>query len=340
MKVVLITPNFHQPRGNTVTVQRIANELENLNIQTEIISITEDNNITSLPKADVYHGFNAYRFYRFWEYIDIKPKSYVITLTGTDLNHNLFEEKTRPVIAASLENAQAIHVFNEEAKQIITNELPNLSEKTYIIPQGIDCFPNTKIEYHKENATFLFVLPAGIRKVKNIPFAIEFLTRLKKNYPNLRLWLVGPVLEEHEGEIVKELVRKNSSWVTYHGQVPHKQMGAIYNQADCILNTSISEGQPSSILEAMAYNLPVIASNNQGNRSIVSHEKTGLIYKTSDEFLDYAERILNNIELRQVLSTRAKEFVNQHHNSQQEARHLLDIYNSVLNSQTRSESHV
>ncbi|QOR68717.1 glycosyltransferase family 4 protein [Cytobacillus suaedae] len=330
MKVVLVTPNFHQPRGNTVTVRRIANELENLKVQTEIISMTEDNvAATPLPEADVYHGFHAYQFFRFMERLEKKPKSYVITLTGTDLNHNLFDEKTRPIVVSCLQNAKAIHVFNEEAKHILINELPDLSRKTHIVPQGVDRFPQYELDYHKEYQSFLFVLPAGIRKVKNVPFAIESLARLKEKHQNVCLWLVGPVLEEDEGKIVEEFVHTNSSWITYLGQVPHKQMGAIYQQADCILNTSISEGQPSSILEAMAHELPVIVSDNQGNRSIVTHQETGLVYNTSDEFLDYTEQIMNNNELRQMLGKKAKDFVDQHHNSQKEAKHLFDIYQDI-----------
>ncbi len=332
MKVVLVTPNFHQSRGNTVTVQRIANELENFKVQTEIISMTEDNDITSLPEADVYHGFHAYRFYTFMEQLERKPKSYVITLTGTDLNHNLFDEKTRPMVLSCLQKANAVHVFNEEAKHILLNELPNILKKTHVIPQGIDRFQQVVIDHKKENQTFLFVLPAGIRKVKNVPFAIEFLTQLNEKYKNVRLWLVGPILEDDEGKKVEELVHTNSSWITYLGQVPHNKMGTIYQQADCVLNTSISEGQPSSILEAMAHELPVIVSDNQGNRSIVSHQETGLVYNTPDEFLDYTEQIMNNNELRQMLGKNAKDFVDQHHNSQKEAKHLLNIYQDIISN--------
>jgi glycosyltransferase involved in cell wall biosynthesis len=329
VKVLLVTPNFHQPRGNTVTVQRIADGLEKSGVQTDIISITEENVVKFLPKADIVHGFHAYRFYKFLERLDTKPDSYIITLTGTDLNHHLFDEKARPDVLSCLRGAKAIHVFNEEAKQILLNEIPEVKHKTVIIPQGTTEFLDMNIEQQKEDGTFLFVLPAGIRKVKNIPFAIEALRSLYKENPKIRLWLVGPILEEVEGEVVKELFQANKEWVHYLGQVPHEKMGAIYTQADCVLNTSHSEGQPSSILEAMSYCLPVLVSNNQGNRSIVSHKETGFIYTTPDQFLDYAEQIINNIELGQTIGKKAKQYIAEHHSGKKEAEHLIKIYQNA-----------
>ncbi|WP_176555808.1 glycosyltransferase [Virgibacillus ndiopensis] len=329
MKVLLVTPNFHQPRGNTVTVQRIADGLKKSDVQTDIISITEENLVKTLPKAEVVHGFHAYHFYKFLEKLDTKPASYIITLTGTDLNHHLFDEKTREDVIFCLRNAKAIHVFNQEAKHILLKELPEVKHKTAIIPQGTTEIPDKSLQQPKEDDTFLFVLAAGIRKVKNIPFAIESLRSLYEKNSKVRLWLVGPILEEAEGEVVKELLQANKKWVSYLGKVPHKKMGVIYTQADCVLNTSHSEGQPASILEAMSSCLPVLVSNNQGNRSIVSHRETGFIYTTSNQFLDYAEQILNNIELRQTIGENAKQYIAENHSSEKEAKQLIQIYQNT-----------
>ncbi|MDL4842261.1 glycosyltransferase [Aquibacillus rhizosphaerae] len=330
MKVVLVTPNFHQPRGNTITVQRIADGLKSMNVDTEIVSTTEDTEMTFLPEADVVHGFHAYKFYSFMEKLDVKPKSYVLTLTGTDLNHNLFDKKTRPDVLTCLRNSVAIHVFNEEAKQTLLSEVPEVKEKTFMVPQGTEILHDTKADYQKQENTFLFVLPAGIRKIKNVPAAIEMMEKLHQKYNHVRLCLVGPILEKEEGKIVSEMVEDNNDWIDYLGQLPHEKMGTIYYQADCVLNTSHSEGQSSAILEAMAHGLPALVSDNQGNRSIVSHEKTGFIYQNSDQFLDYAEKIMNNNTLRYKIGESAKEYISQNHSSESEIKRLLKIYRKAL----------
>ena len=331
MKVILATPNFHQPRGNTVTVKRIADELESFGVETEIISITEDHDITSLPEADIIHGFHAYRFYKFIEKLDVDIDQYLVTMTGTDLNHDLFDQVRRKDVIRSLTGAKAIHVFDEKAKQTLMGEVPVLKDKIHIVPQGISAFPDSDYHLQKEEGSFLFVLPAGIRSIKNIPFAIEMLKTLHYEYPNIRLWLVGPVIEVREGQIVDDLVKKNSDWVRYIGGVPHEKMGAIYKLADVMLNTSHSEGQSSAILEAMKSGLPVLVSGNQGNRNLVTHEKTGYVYNDTNQFLDFAKRLVNNIEIREKLGQAAKQSIEESRSGKSEGEELLKIYKTALN---------
>lgn len=330
MKIVLALPYFPQPRGNTVTVQRIADGLMRLGVQTEIISTTEEKISNSIQCTDLVHGFHAYQFYKFMQKLDNKPDSYVVTLTGTDLNHDLFNPDRREDVLSSLNGAKAIHVFEEKARDILVEEAPKLKDKIFTIVQGISSFSDRDCSFTKEPNTFLFVLPAGIRNVKNIPFAITALHELHKKQPNIRLWLVGPVLEEEEGTVVLDLVEQHRDWITYIGQVPHIEMGCVYEKADAVLNTSHSEGQPCAILEAMSYALPVIASNIQGNRSIISDGKTGFLFNDQNEFINYAEKVINNNEIRGIIGQSAKAYVAEHHSSSDEAKALLKIYHSIL----------
>ncbi|WP_245804764.1 glycosyltransferase [Halobacillus hunanensis] len=328
VKILLASPNFHQPRGNTVTVQRIANSLEKLAIDTEIISTTEKE-WTTLPTADLVHGFHAYHFYKFMQKLDHKPDPYMVTITGTDLNHDLFDEKKRKDVFASLRGAEAIHVFDDKAKSIIINELPEIEDKIFTIAQGNSDFPGETPPVEKAEDTFLFVLPAGIRKVKNVPAAIHMMQELHDKFPRVRLWLVGPIIEEEEGKTVQELVCQYD-WVQYLGQVPHSTMGSIYQRADVVINTSHSEGQPSSLIEAMGYSLPVLVSNNPGNQSIVSHLETGFVYNDPNEFLDYSEQIINNNEIKQKIGQQAKQYIIKHHSNTNEANAFVKIYKNII----------
>ncbi|WP_186763770.1 glycosyltransferase family 4 protein [Planomicrobium sp. CPCC 101079] len=330
MKIVLVSPNYPQPRGNTVTVERIAANLGKLGVETEIVSSTDEPVPVRLPDADLVHGFHAHRFYKFMEQLVEPPHRYVVTMTGTDLNVDLFQPEKRQDVLTALEGAAAIHVFDEKAKAVLIQEASHLSQKIFPIAQGNSEFPDAASLAEKEPGTFLFMLPAGIRKVKNVPAAIGMLEKLRASYPELRLWLAGPVLEESEGMLVGSLVEQHKDWIRYLGAVPHPHMGPLYRQADVVLNSSLSEGQPAAILEAMGYGRPVLVSNILGNDGIVSHEENGFLYSNENEFLAYAELLMNNYEVREKMGLQAKKHIAEHHSSINEAEALLAIYRSIL----------
>ncbi|RIW37312.1 glycosyltransferase [Bacillus salacetis] len=333
MKIVLASPDFHQQRGNTVTVQRIANGLKQSGAEIEIVSMTEGSVSYPLPEADLIHGFHAYKFYSFMNKLKESRTSrtpFIITMTGTDLNHDLFDKNKCEKVRSCLIEAHAITVFDQDAKDALVQQIQGIETKIHIIHQGTSDLKNANTRIHKEEGTFLFVLPAGIRKVKNIRFAIHALDKLHDRHQQIRLLLVGPVIEEEEGKLVKELAGKRRDWVSYIGQLPHDEMGAVYEQADVVLNTSHSEGQPAAILEAMENGIPVIASDNNGNRNIVTHGKTGFVYTNESEFLDYAEALLNNNELRKEFGSSAKSYILHNHSREYETHALLSIYRRVM----------
>lgn len=332
MKVVLAVPNFPQPRGNTVTVKRIADRLKSIGIDTDIISTTEEKTINPPEDADLIHGFHAYRFYEYSKRTEEKIEPFLLSITGTDLNHDFYNPDRRTQMIETLNNAKAVHVFTKEAKVTLIGECPQFENKVFVIPQGTSSFPKTETRIDKEENTFVFLLPAGIRKVKNIPGAIEMLQLLHQKFPHIRVWIAGPILEEEEGTIVKQLVDEYKDWLSYFGEVSFPEMGSLYRQADVLINSSFSEGQASAILEAMDHSLPVIVFGNQGNKSIVEHGKTGFIYEETDQFLDYAEQIMNNNELRQRIGKQAAQYIAECHSGEKEAVAFQRLYQHILSN--------
>ncbi|MEQ6375663.1 glycosyltransferase family 4 protein [Bacillaceae bacterium S4-13-56] len=327
MKIILATPFFHQNRGNTVTTKRIAHGLHLLGIDNETISITQP--LISLPQGDLYHGFNAYRFYQFFKNHKERIHQYVVTLTGTDLNHDLYDPIRRHEVIECLSRAEAIHVFHHSAKKDLVIEIPHVEDKIHVIPQSADIFQIDKVNRYKKSSEFIFLLPAGIRKIKNIPEAISMLEKVHHTHPNMKLWLVGPVLEEDEEKIVQKLVHDNN-WIHYFGEFPHEKMGELYKEADVVLNTSLTEGQPAALLEAMGMGKPVIASSNQGNESIIKSNWNGLIYHDQQQFIGHCEKLIQDSSLRETLGSVAKAYIEEHHSLEDEAKAFLEVYQKVL----------
>jgi len=77
----------------------------------------------------------------------------------------------------------------------------------------------------------------------------------------------------------------------------NSDINSILNNYDILVNTSLIEACPYSILEAMANGLPIIASNVGGNKELVQHEANGYLYTDFADLADYILRFIQNPKL-------------------------------------------
>ena len=112
-----------------------------------------------------------------------------------------------------------------------------------------------------------------------------------------------------EGQI-REKVRSDGLRVRLLGQVPHRQLPEIMNNADAFVLPSLYEGHPKTLIEAMSCGLPVIGTDVPGIRELIRHRETGYLCGTSPEEIRAAiEELLADPGLRARLGERAREFI-------------------------------
>lgn len=337
MKIALITPYYTPPvRGNAVTVRRIAAHLAAAGCEADVYSLdglaaAEILHEVRQTKPDVIHGFHAHlggRVAR--EIARTVGAPYIVTLTGSDA-YEALEDGRREETLAVLRDAAAIVVFDSSVKHRIADHHPSLAEKTRVIPQGVE-LPGEDFHWGEERfnaGEFVFFLPAGLRPVKDIGFALAPLTELQQEDPRVRLLVAGPVLDGSYGEkILAELERY--PFARYLGVVGRDAIGALYRRADVVLNTSLFEGgMANSVLEAMVFGRPVLAADIEGNRSIVLEGKTGLLYRDEGELLHKARQLLEDDALRRRLGEQGRRLVRERFSPEREAAAYRQLYGRV-----------
>lgn len=111
----------------------------------------------------------------------------------------------------------------------------------------------------------------------------------------------GPERKRVEEAVAK--LPKNIT-VTLKGRIPNPAIYAFYDEVrpDLFLNVSASEGVPVSIMEAMSFGIPVIATDVGGNSEIVSHENGVLIHIAEDELVRAINHFtqMNHSDLEQL----------------------------------------
>lgn len=92
--------------------------------------------------------------------------------------------------------------------------------------------------------------------------------------------------------------------VRFHGALPQRELGAFYKAADIFVMPSYREGFPRVMLEAMAYGLPIVATDAGGTRDLCGPIQRKYIVDRLDEmaFRRAVERLLSSAKERRALS--------------------------------------
>jgi glycosyltransferase involved in cell wall biosynthesis len=168
-------------------------------------------------------------------------------------------------------------------------------KKTTIIPNGVnfDKFKPTNDELNKNTVLFLADENNPRKNFQLASSAIELLNNNKINF-------VSP-------------------YPTDHVQIPH-----ILNNASVFLLTSHNEGSPNVVKEAMACNIPIVATDVGDVKEIIG--ETEGCYLVSFDPNDVAEKIKRALKFGK--RTKGRKNI-QHLESSVVAQILIDTYNSI-----------
>jgi glycosyltransferase involved in cell wall biosynthesis len=325
--------------GNVVTVARIARGLAERGVELRVWDLSASATAAIESEVAAYrpaliHAFHAHRTGPLALRVARRGGiPLVVTCTGTDVNHDLFDPQRTPVVRQVLENAARITVFHTSIAKRIASAVPDLGGRLVEIPQSVSLPGDEGFDLRAcwplPAGITLFVLPAGIRAVKNPTFPLAPLGRLVTVLPEIRLLLAGPVLNPVVGTALLDSLA-TLPWARYVGAVPHAQMGSLLSQADVVVNCSVSEGgMANSVLEALWLGRAVLASDVEGNRSVIEDGRTGLLFRDEVEFERIAAVLARDPALRARLGLAGRELVAQRYPPEREIDGYRGIYHEL-----------
>ena len=156
--------------------------------------------------------------------------------------------------------------------------------------------------YSEEDKIIIYV--AELNANKNQQMLIRMMTELKTK--NVRLLLVGADnFNSQYQQLAKELKVDNS--VEFMGH--REDVAELIRISDICAASSLREGLPVNIMEAMASGLPVIAGDNRGHRSLIKNNEDGFVVKPDDYVAaaDLADKLFKDKDLYLQISGKAAE---------------------------------
>jgi glycosyltransferase involved in cell wall biosynthesis len=337
---VLAPFTFPSVRGNAITVDRIVRGLREGGVDVRVWDLSSTPEATIESEVEDYrpnliHAFHAFRVGPLALRIARRAEiPLVVTLTGTDANHDLFDPERASIVRRVLEGARSLTVFHASIAERVSRALPDLRARLIEIPQSVRMDVRNDFDLGSRwalpSTRCLFVFPAGIRMVKNPTMPLAPLDRLVRRHADVRLLYVGPILNAEEGEALSGALQ-DRPWARHVGAVPHEQMASLLAQADVVLNCSISEGgMANSVLEALVMGRAVLASDIEGNRPLIQNGVTGLLFRDADELEARAEQLVRDPALRQRLGAAGRDLVQRLYPPERELDGYFGVYSGLV----------
>ena len=247
-----------------------------------------------LPKADLYHcvatgyagvlGSMAKHIYgsrllvsEHGIYTREREEELIKAKWVNGIYKNIWIDQFRKMSKLAYQESSLVTSLFEQARQLQI-ELGCPPEKTAVTPNGIrvENLQNIAGKQPEDEVKINIGAVLRVTPIKDVKTMIQAFAFAKAKEPRLKLWIMGPWDEDEE--YAKECFELSetlglSEDIEFTGRINIKD---YLGRMDMTILTSVSEGQPLTILESYAAHKPVIATD-VGN----CH---GLIYGESDDF--------------------------------------------------------
>ena len=177
-----------------------------------------------------------------------------------------------------LDSADLIYAVSQDIRNHIIRDFGIPVPKVRYLPFGIDTdlFAPDKDRSTRDNTTIEVFSNRGFFPVYDNETLIRGFAVACREDPRLRLTLKGEGPEEQK---IRTLVAQLhlTDRITVRKKTEYSEVPRDYRNADIFITTSVSDGTPVSVLEAMASGLPCIATAVGGIPEWVENNETGLL---------------------------------------------------------------
>jgi len=211
---------------------------------------------------------------------------------------NLYRVASRHNLCAS------IIVEDSFLRDWVVEELDVQPDKIEIVPNSFDLELNRLRVKRIPNERVVILTIARFVEKKGLSYLIQAFNRLS-NTSNVELWLIGYGPEETR---LRETAASNPH-IKFLGPMSEAQTRDAYSIADifclpCIrLSTGDADGIPTTVLEAMAFELPIVSTNLLSMPYYVRDGVEGLLVPERDvaALVSALERLCNDADLREEM---------------------------------------
>jgi N-acetyl-alpha-D-glucosaminyl L-malate synthase BshA len=212
------------------------------------------------------------------------PLKVVTTLHGTDITLVGSDPSYSEIVAYSIEQSDGVTAVSQSLADATRRQL-GVRGSIEVIPNFIDCQlyhrrtdPVLRRRFAESDDTKLVIHVSNFRPVKRIDAVMRVFARISEQVPS-RLLLVG---DGPELSTAYRLGRELGVSDRTHVLGAQELVIPLLSSADLFLLPSAQESFGLAALEAMACEVPVVASNVGGLPEVIEHDISGFLHQPDD----------------------------------------------------------
>ena len=190
------------------------------------------------------------------------------------------------------------------------------------IPNGF--FP-VKFNKKKEKK-FTLIFVGYLSKMKNV----EFIIKAMKNLNSCKLYVIGDIKGEYRKEYLRLINNYDVSNIIFTGKIQAKEVSTYLEKGDIFVSSSLREGFPNSVLEAMFHGLPVVCKNIDAMNTIIRNGENGFLFNNEEEYIKIIKLLKKDKKLRESISNLALKEAYKRYQINKIAKEYLKIYKKLL----------
>lgn len=185
------------------------------------------------------------------------------------------------------------------------------SKKVNVLSPGINCSRIKKYQIINRKKTIDLLYVGRFEEVKNLKLAFSVFNKLLKKNKNINFTLIG------NGTLLKGFKQKYRKFknIKFYGNLPHYKVAKYFKKSKFLILSSISEGFPNVILEAMLYGATPIVTKVSIMEEIIKNKNLGILLnvKNLKKSISLITNLIDHESKRKLFASRAFDYVKKKH---------------------------
>lgn len=243
------------------------------------------------------------------------------------IRNAVLDEKKLPIQRFINNNLSTHTIFNNYRGLALLKKRGFKPDRSLVIP---NCFELNTDHLQRPASMPIKIITVGrFVQQKGYAEALKAMRILKDKSVDFKYFIVGygPLENEIKGQIIQLELGENVEVV-----INPTNINDYYIQSDIYLCSSYFEGLSNTVMEALSFSLPIVATDVGDNDKLIEEGKNGFLVPESEAalFVDPLIQLINSKDLRDEMGLHSYQIIKNNYSAEAFKKRYEEFINSVL----------